>query len=374
MNHARTTIEALELVLQNQWGPSESGDEYIVFTKYGLQISVMPNVVISPDSAVAHIDFLVTHPSFDEPIFDTSSSVGEKADDAIGKAVFMFIQTILDSIKLCLDREKPSAELASTLDGKLHEWNVYFSNIVGIGNSDEVDNINFFEELLPYFSNHLGTRKMCWVKIFAALINGEITSEVRFNNFVSAELSTALHKLIETWSKDTNFVTKKQVLFFEQKDSTYKRYPYTKIQIEELACQAVEILGSANTDEKYQNRYQDLLAVTNDPHLAQELMSFIPEICAELHFDEVWLGEKFGVAKENDTLEVYMDQFTCYRWIQERVIKGFVSGEFSSELYKEIIYSSATLNVINQATEAGSELKDLTISVSMNVDEDYQVR
>lgn len=161
-----------------------------------------------------------------------------------------------------------------------------------------------------------------------------------------------------------------------QSKETYTPYPYSPKHVAEATHTAVRLFMECDTQEKYDNFTEILAERLQDSDLAQELYSFLPEICAEHAFDMLTYNEELLLYRGEESFNVYRTQFASYLMISNALFEGFRTGEFDDDVYKQYISVSSIYNVICQAREQGADLvKDggvLTLSYGMS--EQYRFR
>lgn len=341
------------------------------------QLTIRPGVNDVKEGFAA-LYFEVLHPTFEEPFFDMSAGTGKTVVDAIHQAVASFLLTGFCGVRHCVHKEY-DRELASTFGGTERRWDVSESCLTRFGDSETQSNLppsqywNLIAELLPA---HLGNRKHYWVKIYASKQqSGEVICECRINNVISAELTQPIAAHAKAWECRAALVSEKQQFFLTQREETFTPYPYTREQIFMYTDKAIGLFAAANTEEKYEQLTDALTQMTDDSSLAAELYGFLPEICAQNAFHEATYGEQIVLCSGEQKYELYIDQLTSYRWMQERAIDGFSQGQYDHEIFKKLVYSSATCNVLSKAMNNGSKLENIVLtSLVFMVPEDYKVR
>lgn len=341
------------------------------------QLTIRPGVNNVKDGFAA-LYFEVLHPTFEEPFFDMSAGVGETIVDAIRKAVTDFLFSSFCGVRHCVDEEY-ERELTSTFVGTEQRWDVSESCIAHLGGTDAPAHPpqgGYWSLIAEKLPAHLGNRRHYWVKVYASKQqNGEVICECRVNNVVSAELTAAITAFVETWEDCTALVSDKQLFILTQRENTITPYPYTREQIFDFTDKAIALVSAADTEVKYDQLADAFTAMTGDNGLAAELYCFLPEICAQNAFSEATYGEQIVLHSGEQKHELYIDQLTSFRWIQERAVDGFSEGRYNNETFKRLIYSSATCNVLSKALNNGSKIADLSLtSLAFIMPDDYVIR
>lgn len=362
------TLDCLHKVLGN----SEIKGDCVVLSAE--QLTIRPEISNVKDGFAA-LYFEVSHPTFEEPFSDMSAGVGETAADAIHKAVASFLFSGFCGVRHCVNKEYERT-LTSTFCGTERLWNVSESCIAHLGVSDSHTPPPYWELIADMLPAHLGNRKHYWIKVYVSKQqSGEVICECRVNNTVSEELTKAITAPAQAWKSDAAIVSDKQWFILTQSDDTIMPYPYTREQIFDYTDQAIALFPAADTEEKHERLVDDFTAMTDDSSLAAELYSFLPEICAQNAFSKATYGEQIVLFRGEQKLELYIDQLTSYRWIQERAAQSFSEGRHSNETFKKLIYSSATCNVLSKALNDGSQMEDLALtSLAFIMPDDYVIR
>ena len=170
------------------------------------------NITITPEidqleQQMAVLNFYISAPDWEEPLFECCAGMGKDTDTAIGMATGSFLFAFMQGIAL-MRRGEDEVPLESEFVGHTHRWSVYKSNVVGTGESTEDDDDAkavtsvYWNLLKEHIAKRLGNQKMCYVKIYAAKAVGadgeQITGECRINDVPRSPLSGAfnssLHK------------------------------------------------------------------------------------------------------------------------------------------------------------------------------------
>lgn len=340
------------------------------------QLTILPGVH-DVKGGFAALYFEVLHPSFEEPFFDMSAGLGESSADAIHKAVAGFLFSSFCGVRHCVDKEYEH-ELTSTFCEIERHWDVSESCIAHLGGTDEptAPQGGYWGLIAEKLPMHLGNRRHYWVKVYASKQqSGEVICECRVNNVVSAELTESITAVAKTWRSSDSLVSDKQLFVLTQREVTIVQYPYTREQIFDYTDKAIALFAAADTKKKYERLTDAFTDMTGDSSLAAELYSFLPEICAQNAFSEVTYGEQVVLHSGGQKHELYIDQLASYRWIQERAIDSFSGGRYDNETFKKLVYCSATCNVLSQAMNNGSQMKNMVLTnLAFNVPDDYMIR
>ena len=353
---------------------SEIRDNTLFIPEYSL--SIRPQITKS-DSNMAVINYYLYSENWDREIFECSASMGENRKQALSLAEQGFIFGIMSGIKYMMKNEF-FKEIKTEFNGP-HSWKMYSSDIVAMG--DVPDTINpkeiwgIIENEIP---KYLGNQKISYIKVFAAKNKDDITGECRINDEPIKELGELITQYISNWNTK-NFGLKKQFFFAVQDDETYIPYPYNEEQIEKFVIETAEMFEKVETEKDLDDMLQNFGDKIGDYDLAEELMGFIPEICAERAFPNINYPEKVIIYMgEDKKLEVNKSQIASYYMIKKAVNHMIDHGHIMKELYHKFISISSAYNVICQALE--KDKVDLTkeegavISTAYGFSETYKIR
>ena len=149
-----------------------------------------------------------------------------------------------------------SEELVSEFAGEKHNWHAYKSDIVGMGNNPEGDDIDEFWNLLrDGIIRRLGNQKFVYVKVYAAKNGDSITGECRINDIQSRELSNIVSEIAGKWDT-TDFSSKKQFFFITQDEETYLEYPYSEEELEDATVKAVSLFERCRLQTQLNKKFK----------------------------------------------------------------------------------------------------------------------
>ena len=353
---------------------SEIRDNTLFIPEYSL--SIRPQITKS-DSNMAVINYYLYSENWDREIFECSASMGENRKQALSLAEQGFIFGIMSGIKYMM-KDEFFKEIKTEFNGS-HSWKMYSSDIVAMGDVPETINPSeiwgIIENEIP---KYLGNQKISYIKVFAAKNKDDITGECRINDEPIKELGELIAQYISKWNTE-NFGLKKQFFFAVQDDKTYIPYPYTEEQIEKFVLETADMFEKVETEKDLDDMLQNFGDKIGDYDLAEELMGFIPEICAERAFPNINYPEKVIIYMgENKKIEVNKSQITSYYMIKKAVNHMIDHGHIIKELYHKFIGISSAYNVIFKALE--KDKVDLTkeegavISTAYGFSENYRIR
>lgn len=352
------------------------------------------NIAIKPqidqlDDRMAVLNFYISSPDWEEPLFECCAGIGKDADTAIGMAVGSFLFAFMQGIAI-MQRGEDGVPLESEFNGNTHRWSVYKSNVVGNGENigDDVKEVTalYWDLLKEHISKRLGNQKMCYVKIYAAKAVGadgeQITGECRINDVPSSELGALVGEIAAKWNVQ-QFASQKQFFFIKQDPATLLPSPYgseNKITVlKEKVKTALELFNGVQTQEDYDSLPDRLLAALGDKTLAEECYSFLPEICAERAFDQMQFSEQVQFFVPNKPIvTVYKNQLADFYPLGTLMFTLFDSGYFgenTNNLYGLLVSLSSIYGAVQQAKEKGSDIKDCKMtSLLFNTSSEFEIR
>ena len=362
--------DPMQRVLESLHGCLETKDEI----RDGKIFCPEWDITITPEidqleQQMAVLNFYISSPDWEEPLFECCAGVGKDTDTAVGMAVGSFLFAFMQGIAV-MQREEDGIPLESEFNGNIHRWSVYKSNVVGNGESTDDDAkaiTNVYWDLLKeHIAKRLGNQKMCYVKIYAAKAIGtddeQITGECRINDVPSAELGALVGKIAAKWEV-RQFSSQKQFFFIKQDPATHLPYPYSvnKINVlREKVKTALDLFGGIQAQDNYDNLPDKMLAALGDKTLTEECFSFLPEICAEHAFGQIAFSEELQFSTKSGTISVYKNQLADFYPLGNLMFGLFdsgVFGEHTNDLYKLLISLSSIGSGVQQLREQGKELE-----------------
>ncbi len=337
---------------------------------------------LTDQSAV--LGFYIHRPDWGQNIYECCASVGSDAQTALGMASGSFLFGFMQGISQLFTKTNPRT-LETLFSNKLHRFQVYLSDIVGMGESPKDSNVDMYWELLKDdIKKRMGNQRFCYVKIYASKIKDEVIGECRINDIQSDELSQKVADFIKDWNVE-NFASQKQFFFLKQDTDTIQPYPYWGEQGEKdfigKVLKAVQLFHASDTQEAFDTLHERLVAELGDPTLATECRYFLPEICAEHagQQKQVKFSETIDLqTNHGDKITLYKHQLTDYYTLQNTIFTAFSQGIFGDEtntIYQELVGTSAICNVLEQMLEQGSNLENCQLtSLIYQIDDTFEIR
>ncbi|MGG3837687.1 DUF6348 family protein [Paenibacillus thiaminolyticus] len=338
------------------------------------QLTIRPHVARWSEQSVM-LQFQLSSPKWDRDIFETAAGMGSSLKDALGMAIGSFALSLMEGIA-SMEQDREPDRLGSEYGDTEHHWKVYKSNIVGLGeSSDDMRATPYWEALKEEIAKRVGNQKLCYIKIYGAKHGDDITGECRINNIPSPELGQIVADIVSQWQVE-GFASQKQFILLRQSEETYTPYPYQAEEIAAATHTAVQLFMECDTQEKYEEFPERLAERLQDASLAEELYSFLPEICAEHAFDSLTYNEECLLFRGEESFPVYRTQFASYYLIYDALFEGFRADQFDDEVYRQYVGTSSIYSVICKAKEEGADLLEhggvLTLSFGMS--DRYQFR
>jgi len=353
------------------------------------------NITIKPEidqleNQMAVLNFYISSPDWEEPLFECCAGTGKDTDTAIGMATGSFLFAFMQGIAV-MQRCEDGVPLESEFNGKTHRWSVYKSNVVGTGESTGDDNDAkavtsvYWNLLKEHIAKRLGNQKMCYVKIYAAKAVGadgsNITGECRINDVPSAELGALVGEITAKWNV-RQFASQKQFFFIKQDPETILPCPYPDgAKIPTLSVyvkKALDLFQKVQTQEQYENLLEELKEATGDVTIAHECYLFLPEICAERAFNQMKFSETINISAGKGHLEtVYKNQLSDFYPLGNLMFMLFDSGiygEQTNDLYKRLITVSSIYGAVQALSENGSKPEGSMSALLFNVPPEFEIR
>ncbi len=335
--------------------PTEIRGKKVYCTDWDVEIT--PEIESSDDRS-AIINFYLRCPDWDEPLFECCASMGSDQRTAIGSAVGSFMFAFMNGVAVMENNLDPIA-VESEFGGKPHKWNVYKSDIVGMGDNIKPDFKQYWNALKDGIISRLGNQRMTYVKVYACKAIGadgkaNITGECRINDVPSEELGAVVYDIAAKFDV-RSFCSQKMFFFIKQDSQTLLPYPYRMNKIpalREKVCAALELFDRCETDEQYDALPGKMAAALQDGPLAEECFGFLPEICAERAFSQIHYSEQVQFAiGGGEPVTVYKSQLADFYSLGNLMFGIFDSGHFGEKtnaLFRKLINYSATAHGISQ--------------------------
>lgn len=330
-------------------------------------VRILPQVEqISQRGAV--VNLWLEAPQWGKRLFECSVGMGSSPTQALGLSASSFIFSFLEGVMRMEDRVEPR-ELETLFDGNTHRWELYPSNIVGLGSAPQPEGQVWWELLGEDIQRRLGNQRVCYVKIYGAKVDGQVTGECRVDDIKSEELSAKVAQAVERWPAG-QFASQKQFFFIRQQEETILPYPYEGAEgerrLRSALGEAVRMFMACRTEEDYDQYSQRLGERIGDETLADECLTFLPELCAANAFPQLQAAETVEICREGRPPEtVYKNQLADYYPLWTLLLQLFQEEELGADpdaIYREYVGYSSTCNVVRQMEQQGSRLEDCRLA------------
>lgn len=328
------------------------------------ELTITPHIRTLTANTIV-VDLFLDSPFWDGSLYECCSGVGSDIRQAMGSALGSFFFSFLDGFDRMREGRDPIT-VETSFAGKPHRFEVYLSNITGMGAApmdEHTDVATYWEALKDGITKRLGNQSFLLVKIFGSKFNGEITGECRVGDVASEELGGVVSELVKPW-KIGQFYSHKQFILIRQAGETLEPYPYSgeegQLRFRQAIVTAARMFHESETEELYESYPIRLAQAIGDETLAEECVSFLPELCAQNAYSDVSYTETVEIAAgDAPAVTCYKSQLADY-WPMWNVLwSALRDGTFGQEantIYREYISVSATYNVLQQMEEKGSSL------------------
>ena len=110
-----------------------------------------------------------------------------------------------------------------------------------------------------------------------------------------------------------------------------------------------------------------------DINIREEIINFIPEICAEYAFKDAVFDDRADVIIGNNHYNILKTQFTSYKYIEDSLIDGFSNNIFKKDTFNELVHLSNSYHIIYEAMQNNNvNIDDIFVSVTFNFTEEYK--
>ena len=347
-----------------------------------LELSITPTVIEVSERMVS-LYFEIYSDTLKTYFHERSTGLGKDSETDYGMAIGTFAFSFMQGLKAVADNDV-KYRITSEFAGHSHSWSVYCSNIAGTNSGEKNHDISDYWQLLKDdIIKRLGNQKAVYVKIINSILESNVIAECSINDIVVPELSVKLSEISRKW-KSSGHKIEKQSFFIVQDDDTIIDSPYTgKKGQAELCLNVAEYMKNFNkisSREECDNIIETTAAVTGDRLLAEDCFFFIPQICAERHFNDIFIynDELRFAFPDNNTVTSYKCQISDYTRIMDAVYDILNSGLFGEDtklVSAKFAGVSPLYNDYKKIKEKGVNTKGLNVSYMLyDVSEDFEVR
>lgn len=323
--------------------------------------------------------FILQHPWFDENLIESCAGLGHSPEQAMENGTESFCDGVLQFVISALQANNSensknpgnSEILHAELMGQAHDFYVPTERpVLHRGISTKCTDLwEIIKEQIPAY---LGTKRCYWIKLYSARIQETPVCEVRINNTVYPDLTDLLMK--EAF-KNPEVRMDKQFLLLIQKEETFQPCPFEKQDVGQLAFMALDKMLTIHDEESRQKIFQEIQAICPDYAIAVELISFLPEICAQMILE----------FRDNDSLipvinygkpefELKKSQVRSYGYMEDAVEQYLRKIQPSQEDILNIVRISARFEVLTKALHDNVPIEDLRMSQLVYfVNENYHI-
>ena len=342
-----------------------------------LNVLVKPQVRVVESKQVLII-FHLSNPHWDRSIVESCSGIGEDLNTAFGMAMGSFIFGVLQGVRMMLTEKKPNYVVESKFVDKTHKWDLYLSDVVGMGKgAAKIDSFTFWNLLKDEILKRVGNQKFCYVKVYGAKYTSGSIGECRINDIPIIELGESVKALVDTWGK-TEFNSQKQFFFLCQNEEVAKPLPYNESQLIERVKKGTAAFRQCWDGTKFNPNYRTLIAnEVGDVCLAEEIYSFLPEMCAENFYRDLQLDDEIVIKFNGKSHAVYKSQIASYYPIMTVLYEEFEKGLYSdNDIFGALVSISSVYGLVCELNQKGIEIGKINSKVRMNFNfsNQYQLR
>lgn len=158
---------------------------------------VLTPVVHQLQDKSAGIAFYMQSDKYDKQLFEYSMGMGGDGRNAVGMALASFLFSFMEGFHKMIAKEEPT-EIKTEFAGKTHEWNVYLSNVTGMGLKEKTEEnasaYAYWELLKDEIMKRLGNQRLALVKVYASKSPKDVICEVRIDDVPCGFNSGALRE------------------------------------------------------------------------------------------------------------------------------------------------------------------------------------
>lgn len=343
------------------------------FVIEGFQIFVYADV-LSCDDHASQVVFQIHQQDLEDPIIDPVYGIGNHRNESLQDACINFYHHDLSLLIQALKKEETIQLVARTQEN--HAFQCYASAITCHGKREGELPETFWDWIEEHVKKRLGNKRLYWIKLYCAKMDGKCEVDVRINDVKSIELGKLLESYVEGWDCLTGYHTEKQCFYFMQKDNTYVPSIFTREDIIEYTKKAIDLFENDKCNEDSRKLRVKLMKLCKDDSLGMELFGFLPEIYCKYTYSDIEYGEQlFLIQKGAPTIEMYQSQVRSFSYMDEVVRKHLLKDKVSTRTIQKVVRFSANYRAIQKALDEGKEAQELfTPGIGYFVREDYILR
>ncbi|SDB46867.1 hypothetical protein SAMN02910317_02378 [Ruminococcaceae bacterium FB2012] len=336
-------------------------DDGIMFVKYQLTLScTVQRIGESHGNYSAEMLYILTHPTFDEPLCEYASGIGSTAEEAIINGAEQFTAAVLLSIFSAFD-SVGECSIVSEFAGRTRTFKcsddpaVY---VIGADFGGEPDMFGYIKSELP---DYFGSKNAYWIKLYAVCYDGKISGEVRINGAVMFELSEKLRRYAMNWRDKNSFHSEKQfVLLLDKEPSGDVNCAPPELVID-ITKHAIDLFTDVTDDESERRACAKLKELCGMwTQLTAEMFALIPDL-----FTCVLLGVKQGDGLKlhiGDALvKLKRSQLRDFGYIEQGVIQYLAENQVPDELAYNVMCMGSVMDAVSTAVSNGAELERIGI-------------
>lgn len=347
-------------------------DNGILFEPIGLSLSCsLQRMGESNGRFSAEMLFILDHELFDEPLCEYTAGVGKSAEEAVTVGADQFTSVVLMSIISafgCKGDHIVSAEFA----GKIRKFRRSCSSFVYSIGKAEHEMKDLFEIIEDSLPDYLGSKKAYWVKLFAYRCGNDMECEARINGALMNDLSNLLKPYVESWDSSGVFHCEKQFVLLLDTDLSREKEPISPEKIIALSEQAVDLFGSAFTEDDTMYVFAKLKEIcAGCGSLAQEIRALVPEIytCAILGIKQ---GDSIRLMADDAEITLKKPQLREYGYIEQGVLRYLGSHQPKDEFSLNVMQLGSVLDAVNDAVANGAKLENIYLrELTLHVPSDF---
>ncbi|GAA0076009.1 hypothetical protein UT300005_03870 [Clostridium sp. CTA-5] len=338
----------------------------------GIDLTIEAHVA-QVNQGFIQVIFVLKHKIFDEDLIESVAGIGNDINNAIEYAVASFSLSSLCGLTHAL-KDEDGQKVKIKYYNKVNEFKLYKSCLTAQGTRLAGECTDYWDLLGYEIKKRLGNKKVYYIKIYASKTGNSINCECRINGKVNIDITEIINEHIKDWKVQEPLYSEKQFFVLIQDENTYTPYNITQKQISNITMKALDLYKKCDSQERYENLYIQIFNFCNDITLANDLFCFIPEIFCELLFPEVKYSEEIILIREHEKIKLFKEQLMSYNLIYDIVQRTIKNSYYEKDELMNIVSKSASFNVLNQALNDGSEMKDLCMNaLSFNVIKDYKI-
>lgn len=313
------------------------------------------------------LHFYIALPDAQEPVITYAVGAGESLAQMAQTAAMRLLADELTPVLRFLG-QKDGRRIDRQFDGELRSWMLYPGDLLEFVELQQgLDGDALLKTVQEGLLERLGNQRYTWVQLSSMKEDELVVTACAINGERSEQLGELLKEQACSW--EGNCTCRQSLLLV--REEPFAAYPYSRAQIKEFTQEALRLFE----DCPYEKIADRLAQQIGDQQLAEDLFSYLPELCAAREYPEVKQQEYLFLVQEGEEpLLVYKNQLTAWNWISRSLEALFDAGQVSQVAQRRCVEYSSLYDAIQEAKRKGKSLAGGSITLAIPVSGDYRIR